>query len=188
MCCLELPLLALGIFYIIKFTSLAADGMRYGMPPDVLQAWSGEKRMQYIWGIIGVFGSFAISVIGYFAYYATVPSCYYYESCGVGNGAILLLGVFLAPVVVLGVGLALSWMASGRAKAIQLKWSPPGYGMPGAYPPPMQGGWPQQPGAYPPPMPGAYPPPMPGAFPPPPGQPGTNPPPPPVDPQAPTGA
>ena len=209
MCCLELPLLALGIFYIYKFTTLGADGLKLGMPPDALQTWSAQKRMQYIWGIVAVFGSFAVSFISYFLWAATLRTCYgYYDTCDAGgNAVILLLGVFLAPLVVLGVCLALSWMASGKAKAIQVQSSPFGYGMPGAYPPPMQGGW-QQPGAYPPPMPGAfppppgqpgaYPPPMPGAFPPPPGQPGGYPPPPgqpggyppppPTDPQAPTGA
>ena len=206
MCCLELPLLILGIFYIYKLAQLGSDGLTFNMPPDALQAWRGEKRMQYIWGAIAVFGSFVIGVIGYFMYAATTTTCardYYYNSNSCGSGgsvAILLLGVFLAPLIVLIVGFVLAWMASSRAKAIQMQASPTSYGMPGGYPvqggwpqqaggypPATQSGWPQQPGAYPPPpaQPGAYPPPtqggwpqQPGAYPPPSGQPGAYPPPP----------
>jgi hypothetical protein len=184
MCCLVIPLLVLGVFYIYKLTVLKADGLKYGMPPDVLEAWRGNKRMQYIWGIIAIFGSGAISIIGFFAYVVTYPSCtssynsytYTYNSCDNlqtgGAVAILIVGWILAPLVVLVVGLVLSWMSSSKAKALEAQGTPVAYGMPGAYPPAMpgayppagQGGWPQQPGAYPPP------------------------PPPPVDPQAPTGA
>jgi hypothetical protein len=163
----------LGVFYIYKFTLLKGDGLKYGMPPEVLEAWRGNKRMQYIWGIIAVLGSCAISVIGFFAYMVTYPSCtssydyntYSYNSCDNvqtgGSVAVLIVGWLVAPLVVLGVGLVLSWMASRKAKALEAHGSPSAYGQPGAYPPATQGGWPQQPGAYPPP--------------------------PPVDPQAPTG-
>ena len=177
MCCLELPLLILGVFYIYKLSVLGTEGLKYGMPPEALQAWQGHKRMESIWGIIAIFGSFVIGIIGYVAYALTIStSCsdnYYYSRTCTSNGgsvAVLLLGGMLAPLVLLVVGMVLSWMAHSKANAIRLQSSPAGYVMPGAYPP-AQGGWPQQPGAYPPP----------------PAQPGAYPPPPPDDPQAPTG-
>ena len=185
-------MLVVGVYYLLRLVTLGSAGVNVGMPPEVLQQWRGQKRRQYIWGIVAGWGSFVFGLILLSTTFNICQQNVY--NCTSAQALEVTVMVFVMTLPVLLGGVLLSDRARRKAKtlqrgtsaSVQPGWPQPGWPQPGAYPSaPAQPGWPQ-PGAYPSapaqpgwPQPGAYPSapaqpgwPQPGAYPPAPAQPG----------------
>jgi hypothetical protein len=138
---LQLIMLVVGVYYLIKLLTLGSEGQKFGMPPEVLFQWRAQKQRQYIWGIVAGWGSLVVG----FAFILVMDPCYTGRCTTAEATNALLVVLGLTAVVLIG-GIVLSMRA--RSKATQLQTRPAfAAQMPNAYGS-MPGGF-VQPGGYP---------------------------------------
>ena len=159
-----------GLYFLVKLLTSGNSGPTMAVPPEILVQWRHHKKTHYIWGLIGTWGAVVLGLVVLFVVMATTRKCYdfgiagYSSYCTDGDGATAGVAAIAVILVVLALGLILSWQANQRAKALELMYRPPmlGWGQPQQPAwgqPPVQPGWgqpqqPQQPGWGQPQQPG----------------------------------
>jgi len=157
-----------GLYFLVKLLTSGNSGPTMAVPPEILVQWRHHKKTHYIWGLIGTWGAVVLGLVVLFVVMATTRKCYdfgiagYSSYCTDGDGATAGVAAIAVILVVLALGLILSWQANQRAKALELMYRPPmlGWGQPQQPAwgqPPVQPGWgqpqqPQQPGWGQPPV------------------------------------